>query len=470
MTSNSSTSATGIMTVLRSRFTSHRRLLSAAALSLAVLSGCNTSDILAVSDPDILNPDGLQTAVGADPLRYGVISDFTIAFDGSTDSFATVSGNMADELRTSDTFAGRLLVDKRFMDDNLQEMTTVYLRLHKARAGATYAIKVLKEVAPTPKFNIGQLYVYRGFTEDFFGELYCSGVPFSELDGTTTILGEPQTTAQVFTRAAATFDSALVYADTSTRVKYAAAVGLGRVLLNQGKFAAAAAAVAGVPTSFRLQSEHCFGSGCNENGIYNAAMAPQSRYTPTSNEGINGLNFLPAIDDPRLPWTPSTRAGFNSAVWTPQYMPVSLKPLRGGPNVLADGIEARLIEAEARLQGGTQADRNATFALLNELRATGLTASGTVGMDAIPGTAPTTQAAAVDQLFRERGIWLYLTGHRLGDMRRLIRQYGRGAETVFPTGEQGAPLSGSYGTDVNFPVPASEKNNPNFTGCIDRKA
>ncbi|MEO7361221.1 MAG: hypothetical protein ABI120_12890, partial [Gemmatimonadaceae bacterium] len=267
-----------------------------------------------------------------------------------------------------------------------------------------------------------------------------------------------------------TFDSALVNADTSSRIKNASAVGRGRVLLNQGNFAAAAAAVAGVPTAFRLQSEHCFGSGCNENGFYNAAMAPQSRYTPTTNEGINGLNFMPATADPRLPWMTSTRAGFNSAVWTPQYMPVSLKPLRGGPNVLADGIEARLIEAEARLQGGTQADRDAVFGLLNALRTTGLTASGTTGMAVIPGTAATTQAAAVDQLFRERAFWLYLTGHRLGDLRRLIRQYGRGSETVFPTGEQQAPISGTYGTDVNFPVPASEKNNPNFTGCLDRKA
>jgi len=26
----------------------------------------------------------------------------------------------------------------------------------------------------------------------------------------------------------------------------------------------------------------------------------------------------------------------------------------------------------------------------------------------------------------------------------------------------------NYGTDVNFPVPVTEKNNPNFTGCLDR--
>lgn len=467
MPNNSSTSFTELMTGLRSRFAPSRRLLSVATLSLAVFAGCNTEDILAVSDPDILNPDGLATATGATPLRYGVIRDFVIAFDGSTDSFASMSGNMADELRASDTFAGRILPNARASDDNLAELTDIYLKLHKARTEATTAIKVLKAVAPTPKFNIGELYMYRAFTEDFFGEFYCSGVPFSELDGSTVVLGTQLTTAQVFARSTASFDSALANADTSKRVQYGAAVGKGRALLNQGQFAAAAAAVAGVPTSFRLLSDHCYGSGCNENGLYNAAVAPNSRYTPVANEGTNGLNFLPATPDPRLPWEPSTRVGFNSE-W--KNMPVSLKPLRGGPNVLADGVEARLIEAEARLQGGTQADRDATFALLNDLRATGPTASGTIGMAPIPGTAPTTQKAAVDQLFQERAFWMYLTGHRLGDMRRLIRQYGRDPETVFPTGDQAPPISGAYGTDVNFPIPSSEKNNPNFKGCLDRKA
>ena len=59
-----------------------------------------------------------------------------------------------------------------------------------------------------------------------------------------------------------------------------------------------------------------------------------------------------------------------------------------------------------------------------------------------------------------------------GDMRRLIRQYGRSATSVFPTGPW--HKGGSYATDVNFPVPQAETNNPNLTGvtntCIDRNA
>ena len=57
---------------------------------------------------------------------------------------------------------------------------------------------------------------------------------------------------------------------------------------------------------------------------------------------------------------------------------------------------------------------------------------------------------------------------RLGDLRRLIRQYDRAENTVFPSGEY--HKGGEYGSDVNFPVSSDERNNPKFTGCIDRAA
>ena len=133
--------------------------------------------------------------------------------------------------------------------------------------------------------------------------------------------------------------------------------------------------------------------------------------------------------------------------------------------VLADGIEARLIEAEARLQGATQADRDAMFASLNVLRATGLATA----IAALP-TSPATQDAAVDMLFKERAFWMWLTGHRLGDMRRLVRQYKRDQANVFPVGAMPLRRGESFGTDVNFVVPFAERNNPKFNGCIDRNA
>jgi hypothetical protein len=74
---------------------------------------------------------------------------------------------------------------------------------------------------------------------------------------------------------------------------------------------------------------------------------------------------------------------------------------------------------------------------------------------------PVTPAARRDLLFRERAFWMYATGHRQGDLRRLIRNYGLTQAQVFPTGPY---FRGSnYGTDVAYPVPFNEENNTSFS-------
>ena len=71
----------------------------------------------------------------------------------------------------------------------------------------------------------------------------------------------------------------------------------------------------------------------------------------------------------------------------------------------------------------------------------------------------------MDLLFKERAYWLYLTAHRTGDQRRLVRQYGRSIASVYPSGPYFK--GGSYGTDYVLPVSADERNNPNFQGCAN---
>ena len=91
---------------------------------------------------------------------------------------------------------------------------------------------------------------------------------------------------------------------------------------------------------------------------------------------------------------------------------------------------------------------------------------------------PTTAAGQQDLLFTERALTLFLTSHRLNDMRRLIWQYGRNAESVFPRGpyepDNTSKAGANYGTDVNLPIPSEESNNPLFlkgpAACINRSA
>jgi hypothetical protein len=88
-----------------------------------------------------------------------------------------------------------------------------------------------------------------------------------------------------------------------------------------------------------------------------------------------------------------------------------------------------------------------------------------------PLTDPGTAAGRVALLFREKAFWQFGRGHRLGDLRRLIRDYGRAADgsDTFPVGQH--YKGGVFGPDVNLPVTTAEQiGNPNFASCIDRKA
>jgi len=91
-------------------------------------------------------------------------------------------------------------------------------------------------------------------------------------------------------------------------------------------------------------------------------------------------------------------------------------------------------------------------------------------MAALP--TPATKDAAITLFFREKGFWTFGRGQRLSDLRRLIRQYGRTQDQVFPTGKFsfGGIETGTYGTDVNLPINDAELANSNFKGCLDRKA
>jgi hypothetical protein len=133
---------------------------------------------------------------------------------------------------------------------------------------------------------------------------------------------------------------------------------------------------------------------------------------------------------------------------------------------LVSGIDARLIEAEAKLNAN---DFAGMLTILNALR-TSAQKIGNLNVAAMAAiaTTPATKDAAVTLFFREKAFWTFGRGQRLPDERRQVRQYGRTQDLVFPVGSffKGA----SYGTDVNFPVTDNEKTNPNFQGCIDRKA
>jgi hypothetical protein len=295
----------------------------------------------------------------------------------------------------------------------------------------------------------------------YFGEDFCNGVPFSRVSGDSLVFGPPQTNTQMFETAVAKFDSALAHPglqqDDGT-ITNLAIVGRARALVDLGRFDEAAAAVVDVPTEFQYVTEHAESPLSLQNAIW--SYTDQGLWSVANLEGGTGLPFIDA-QDPRVP-VDSLDSDEDGTIdtgldnQTPQYFLLKYADASASV-VVADGIEARLIEAEAQLQTNNFSGMRAT---LDALR-------GTIGMPNLPTVS--TRDAAIDMLFSERAFWLYATGHRLGDMRRLIRQYLRPADAVFPIGDYHKG-GGVYGPDVNLPIPIEEQNNPSGGTCTDRNA
>ena len=453
-----------------------------AFAAVLAASACTPGDILEVENPDIIDPINLTTPQGIAALYAAALGDFSVAVagdNGGTEGQILVSGSFSDELGNSETFPTRKEYDQRGpIDIRNGTLLAVFRNIHRARRTAARAAELIKGVVTTADSRVGEAYALEGMTYIYFGENYCSGVPISTAteDGTLTF-GDPVPTTELFNQAIKRFDSALAYPGpaSTTTVLNLAKVGKGRALLNLGQYAAAAAAVAGVPTTFTYGMTHTTALGRQYNGMY-AFINLNERFSVADLDGENGLNFRGA-NDPRVPWAriPANDVGFDNA--TPQYDQGKFAS-ESATDVVANGVEARLIEAEAQLKAG---DNAGWLATLNALRATaGLTptvfpAGFPAAFPALtPLADPGSTTAREDLMFRERAFWLYLTSHRLGDLRRLVRQYGRTANAVFPGGGgknyiiNGNNKGGVFGSEVNLPIPFDETNNPQFTQCIDR--
>ena len=444
--------------------------LGAVACAVAFLAAC--SSLLDVKDPDVINPPDVTNVDGAVAAYNGGIGDFAFANDGDnggTEGQILVSGVMTDEYFDSETFPTRIEYDSRAIDERNGTLRDVFFNLQKARVALEGAVGALQQYAPTPNSRIGEMLALSGMTYVYFAENYCSAVPFSErLPDGSIQYGQPLTTTALLDRAISRFDSALAVTatqspdDTILRplVRNLALVGKGRALLDKADFAGAAAAVAGVLTNFVYATFHSLATDRQRNGVFvfnNQTPNGTGRFSVADGEGTNGLKFQSA-GDPRVV-APQNGKGFDNT--SPLYV-LQKYTTATSPVHVADGVEARLIEAEAQLRAG---DGPGMVTSLNALRIDAVNNGGfNLAALADPGPSPN-DSLRVDLLFRERAFWLFATGHRLGDLRRLARApYSRAANALYPIGVY-THTNTVYGNNTELPVPFSERNNPNFTGC-----
>lgn len=440
-----------------------RATFAAAAL---VVSACSVDKVLQVPDPDVSKPIDITGPAGLPTLLAAAVGDFQVAFSGTgvggtQEGLVNMTGLFTDEFAFTETFPTRVQVDRRSIDRNNSTMLGIYFNVQSARQSSFRAESVFAKLAPT-EAGYSEALSLEGYSFLMLAESYCSGVPITKLDASGKVLpGQPLTTQQLLDSALNRFTKALgvAKANGDALLTNLARVGTARALIfkSNANLAAAADTVKAVASDFEYQIFSSDNTLRQINGVFELQYL-EGRWTQANGEGTNGLLYRNG--DPRTPFV-NLGLGFDNA----RIVYGSLKyPDRNAPTVLASYVEAQLIIAESQL-AGNYAGANGTLAILNALRA---------GAGMTPLAAAATAATQRAQLFSERAFWLFLTQHRLGDLRRLARStanggYGLGSEAVFPTGNYTGRGGGVYGLDTNFPIPIEEANsNPNAPACLDR--
>jgi starch-binding outer membrane protein, SusD/RagB family len=481
------------------------RFLLAGAFVVPVVA-CNTDKLVRVEDPAQLKPEATATAAAVPALVNGAIRQFEAGYSGlGDDAFITSSAVITDEFAWGDSFVTRNAADRRTLQapqlGNISDVA--FNRLEQSRMLVLRALAAIDKFSSdldNPDEQRSDLRATQGYVYVTLSEGWCGAVPFSnvppegEIDPGAIEPGAPQSVVQMNDSAVVVFDAALAANPENDLAK----VGKGRALLNLGRYDEAEAAVADVGDTFVYHIEHSTNTSAENNSV--SSLIDNGRYTlsnleggttasggalrpdtstATSNATAEGLPFRGA-KDPRIPYV-FAGSCFTSSIrcWT-----LNNYPTFDADVPLASGVEARLIEAEAALNRG---DAATMMAKLNSLRAQAASllpllypqqrqvfpapTAGAVSL--APLVDPGTPDARRNLLFRERAFWLYATGHRQGDLRRLIRNYGLPQNQVFPSGPYFRGTGGpQFGADVAYPVPFNEENNPLFVraACVTTAA
>ena len=410
-----------------------------AAITLTP-AGCN--DALKVTNPGAIQEGQLGDPALAQLIVNGAIGEFQYAYG----QYAQWSAVLSDEAFTDHTN-----VDVRdFSEHNFGELNTInsttYEYVQRARQSADDAVERLKGLAgagASSDLNVARALAYGGYSYVLLGEGWCDS-PVN--------LSAPLPSDSLLRRAITRFDEAItVAAAASTGSNVAAAqdiinmsrVGAARAALKVGDAALARTYASQVPAAYEklnYYSSNTVRENNALNALTHAAGASLAMYT----------RFL-GLNDPRVPQPAATQLGLTGgSIYTPltPYMYTGWVATGAAPRIdvnfdikFATGLEAQYVLAE------TDGPTPATVTFVNQRRAVG--GQGAVAL---------TGAALMTELADQRARDFYLTGQRLGDLRR----YAKAGTDLFPTGKYPV-FNDSYGTLKCLIVPLSEKaGNPNY--------
>ncbi|WP_309670012.1 hypothetical protein [Gemmatimonas sp.] len=454
------------------RSTMPRRLRTGLTLAVAMsAAACQTAndEFLQVTDPDIILPAEAATPQAAVAIANGAISTFR-STTGAGESTWLFGGLLADEWSTSSTFIQNDETDQRQIQEFNSSITGMLRNLYRVRTRSNQAISALVALRPDARALIAEMYLARGFAEMQLASDFCNGVPIGNGNALPPEDGVPKSNQELFAIAAASLDSGLTFANgtdaTSVLMNRSLRVVRARVALARNDYATAGTLITGIPTAFQYQ--HTFSATAGTNTLWSQGLSQRRYSVGDSLEGNartilvrNAIPFASARDN-RLPVVSPTTGSVNGQDGQTYTRTTTMWGQFSAVDVV-NGIDARMIEAEVALKAGNV---TSWLAIHNALRLAPpkLGEIQPAAMTAL--VDPGTEASRVSLHFREKAFWTFSRGQRLGDMRRLIRQYGRTIDNTFPQGVH--YKGGNYASDVNLPVVTDERNNPNFKGCTDR--
>ena len=412
----------------------------AAAIALG-MAGCN--DLLKVTSPGSLREEQLADPALEQFVINGAIGDFQFAYA----NYVLWSGALADEVFTDHH------VNTGFQEISLHEFNhlnptnlIVYQTLHRARQSGEDAVGHIRSMvgaSASSNLNIARALIYTGYSYVLLGEGFCE---------TPVNLSVALSSRELLALAIARFDEAITVAtaarsaaetDAAQDLISLARVGAARAALWSGEREKARAYAAPVRDDFGRFAFYSANSTRENNPVSALVRSP----------GTPWLGMHPTFQglaDVRVPQPVTSRQSLASHAIFPPLKPsmysgwtvAAVTPIDAATHIrFASGLEARYIGIEA---DGPNA---AMLSFVNARRAV-----------ASKPPVDLAESELLAEFRRQRSRDFFLTGQRLGDLRR----YAAAGTDLFPTGQFPVrPVD--YGTQHCFLVPANEKTgNPNY--------